>query len=156
MLEFAFDTFINTIISYFIIAGFVISGISAKVFSGLSSLLAEDNTNIKNWRFMPTPVFAYFYLLVTVASIFVPMDSSVFSITVLNLSNIFMAIFAYVGFYYAVDFFAKRMRRGFATVITIVAILLLARFSLNLLSMLGMYRVILEGRSKFNNPPKAE
>ena len=156
MLEFAFDTFINTIISYFIIAGFVISGISAKVFSGLSSILAEDNTNIKNWRFMPTPVFAYFYLILMIASIFIPMESNVFTITVLNLSNIFMVIFAYVGFYFAIDFLAKRMRRGFAIAITVISILLLARFSLNLLSMLGVYKVILEGKRNFSTPPKAE
>ena len=148
--EFAkiFDQQKNYIISYLLIASFAIVGFSFKLFSFVGSKLADDTTTFRSWRFITTNVFAYFYMILIFASIFVNSSVGVFAITVSNLYNVFVVIYAYVGFNYALSLLSHRMKPGIALLLIAAALIMLPSFALQLLSMLGVLFTI-----RKNNEP---
>lgn len=133
-----FNQQINMIISYLLIGGFVISGISMKIFGAIVGLCAEDKTHIKEWRFTATRVYAYFYVILVILSLFASSADSIFAISVFNLYNIFMVIFAYVGFKVAHDLLKKRMKPFLSVVVLLGALLLFSSFAAQLLAALGV------------------
>ena len=148
VLETMFDAQLGLIISYLVIAAFCIVGITMKLFTAFSAKLAQDNRAILSWRFVTSNVFAYFYIILLIASIFTTSASGVFALTVNNLYNIFMAIYAYVGFNFAIAFLSSRMRPMFAFLIICIALLTFFSFGISLLAMIGVIFTL-----RINNGP---
>lgn len=149
-----FDIQIRSLISYIVIGSFVIVGLSMKAFSLAVSKLSENKRHIIEWRFVATNIFAYSYLLLVVASIFVHSADSVFAISVLNLYNIFQVIFAYVGFNFAMAILTTRMRTGTAFIILFALLAVFSSFVIQLLAVMGVMFTLRSGRitSKPANP----
>ena len=147
-----YDTQVYMLISYAIIGAFAMVGISMKLFSAIVSRCSKDNTHILKWRFITTNVYAYFYVILAMVSIFANSPDSLFGIAVLNLYNIFMAIYAYVGFNYALALICKKFRPVVSFIILAISILLLSSFAIQLLSALGvMFAVRKNNEIKMKN-----
>ena len=133
-----FNQQLNMIISYLIIGGFVIVGVGMKLFGWIVGYLSENNTHIKEWRFMPTKIYAYAYVILVVLSLFATASDSVFSISVSNLYNIFSIIFAYVGFGVVLGMLKKRMKPVFAVLAMLGILIVFASFVLQILAAIGV------------------
>ncbi len=132
-----FDYQLNMIISYLLIGGFIISGISMKIFDAIVRYCSEDKTAIKNWRFTATRIYGYFYVILVIASMFASSKDSLLAISVLNLYNVFTVVFAYIGFKVALYFTKKRRRPGLSAILLIGCIIIFSSFAMQLLSALG-------------------
>ena len=145
-----FNAQINMIISYLLIGGFIITGFSMKLFGAIVRKYSEDNTKIKNWRFSATRIYAYFYVGLILASLFTTSTDSLFAISVLNLYNIFLVVFAYIGYKVMLDIIGCRMRPVFATIILIVVIVIFSSIAVQILAALGVLYILRR------NSPKPE
>ena len=97
-----YDRQLTMVISYTVIICFAVVGITMKLFTRLYTRLCEDASPVTCWRFMTTNVFAYFYIALMFLSVFTSVSGSVLGITIGNLYNIFLIVYAYVGFNQAV------------------------------------------------------
>jgi hypothetical protein len=133
-----FSNQLSMIISYLLIGGFAITGVGMKIFGVIVGCCLEDKTPIKKWRFAATRLYGYFYLILVIISIFVISKDSLFAITVLNLYNIFMIVFAYIGFKVALDIMKRRRNPIVSAIILIVSIIIFASFAAQMLAALGV------------------
>ena len=145
-----FNAQINMIISYLLIGGFIITGLSMKLFGSIVGKCSEDNTKIQNWRFSATRIYAYFYVALILASLFTTSTDSIFAISVLNLYNIFLVVFAYIGYKVMLEIIGRKMRPVYATIILIVVIILFSSIAAQILAALGVLFILRR------NTPKPE
>ena len=103
---------------------------------------------IDSWRFMPTPIFAYFYAIIGVSIMFVQNTTDVLGITLFNLEYIFMFIFAYVGFNFISAALARKISPLIAFSICAVAIVLLSSFAIQILSYVGVMFVLVKDKQE--------
>ena len=133
-----FDQQLKLIVSFLLIGGFITGGIAMKVFGAVVSRCAEDDEEIKNWRFSASRLYAYFYVILIILSLFTTSSTDLFSVCVLNLYNIFLVVFAYIGFNVALDMLKKRTRRPvISTVLLIGVMIIFMSFALQILAALG-------------------
>ncbi|MBQ8414510.1 MAG: hypothetical protein IJX58_04605, partial [Clostridia bacterium] len=83
-------------------------------------------------------VYAYFYILLVILSLFATNADSIFAVSVLNLYNIFMVVFAYVGFTVSLDTLKNRMKPVTATLVLIAVLLIFASFAAQILAAFGV------------------
>ncbi len=146
-----FDMQIRSLISYLVIGGFVIVGLGMKAFSLAVSKLSENKQHIEEWRFKATNIFAYFYFVLIIASLFVGSADSIFAVSVLNLYNIFLVIFAYVGFNYAMTILTMKMKKGTAFIILIALLAVFSSLAMQVFAVMGVMFTLRSSRS--NNRP---
>ena len=144
---------LTMVISYVVIICFAVIGIAMKLFTRLYTRLCEDASPVIYWRFMTTSVFAYFYIALMFLSVFTSTSGGVLGIAVGNLYNIFLIVYAYVGFNQAVAMLSVKARPAVATLIVIAVTSVAMSFALQLLSVLGVLYTIKKNREAI---PKAE
>ena len=137
-----FDYQLNMIISYVIIFAFFLSGATLKLFSIVVAKCADNTKSIFLWRFKTSSVFAYFYIILTIVTFFITSADSVFNITVLNLYNVLMFVYFYVGFNVAVAFMARKRRPLFAFLIVLLAVIFFLSYAIELLAIIGAFFTI--------------
>ena len=137
-IEAIFDMQLNMVISYLLIGGFIITGVGCKLFSAIASLISEDKKAIKSWRFVAPRAYAYFYVILIFASLFASKTDGIFAISVLNLYNVFLIVFAYIGFNVAIEIVKKRMHPRFSVLVLVISIILFASFATQILAALGV------------------
>lgn len=137
-----FDGFIRGLVSLFAIYGFAISGISLKIFKAIVIKRVENPTEISNWRFSTTNVFAYFYIVLVLVSFFITDTSTVLSVAIINLYNIFNVVYAYIGFNFALALISVRRSPTYAFIILSVLVILFSSFAVDILAMLGIFFTI--------------
>ena len=140
-------------ISYVVIICFAVVGIAMKLFAKLYTRLFEDNSPVIYWRFRTTSVFAYFYIALMFLSIFTSTSGSVLGITIGNLYNIFLIVYAYIGFNQAVAMLSVKVRPAVAIIIIAAVTVVAMSFALQLLAVLGVLYTIRKNREAI---PKAE
>ena len=140
-------------ISYIVIICFAVVGIAMKLFAKLYTRLCEDNSPVIYWRFRTTSVFAYFYIALMFLSIFTSTSGGVLGITIGNLYNIFLIVYAYIGFNQAVAMLSVKVRPAVAILIIVVVTVVAMSFALQLLAVLGVLYTIRKNREAI---PKAE
>ena len=143
-----FDLQVSLLISYFLIGAFAVVGLSMKLFRFIVRKVADNEQPIIEWRFETTNIFAYAYLVLAIASMFVYNPDSVFAVSVLNLYMIFVAVFAYVGFNFVVALLSGSMSRGRAIFTVVALALLLSSFAIQLLAILGVMFTIRDNRKE--------
>ncbi len=134
-----FDSIVSALISFLIIIGFFIAGITFKIFSLIVRTCADKQDAIKAWSFSTSNVVAYFYIALILLSFFVGAGTDVIAVTVSNLYNVFMFVYAYIGFKYAHAVFSAKKNPVFVFIILIIAVLLMSSFAITLLSMFGVF-----------------
>lgn len=146
MLSQAFDMVISNIISFIFISGFIFSGIAFKIFTATTLRYAEDKEYILNWRFATPSLYAYFYLILIVVSLFTASGTGAFAVCVSNLYNIFMVVYAYIGFNAAHAFLARKRKPGGSFIILLIVTVIFLNFALEILAMIGAFGTIRKNR----------
>ena len=141
-----FNQQLSMIISYVVIVAFATVGITMKIFEAILSRLAERKDVISNWRFMTSNVFAYFYVGLMILAIFSSSSGGVLGIAIGNLYNIFMIVYAYVGFNYALALLSTRLKPSFAIILMVVASILALSLVLQLFAAFGVLFTIRKNR----------
>lgn len=148
MLGAMYDSYMNIMISFVVIVAFLLVGLMFKLLGLLLAKALVAPRDLKLWHFELSPIFAYFYLLLYVLGLFFS-GTDIFSVSILNLTNIFMFIFAYVGFIFALVYLRRRLRSKLgAVLLLLVAVLMLYSLAISLLSFLGVFATIMLGRLK--------
>lgn len=140
------DSLVAVIPSLVVILGFIFAGISLKVFTAVVRRFDTRIDHVFNWVFFTGSIFAYFYIVLALLS-FIAGTTDVFGIAVANIYNVFMVVYAYVGFNFARALLAQKRSVAFSTVILLVIIAISAGFALTVLSFLGVYFTIARNKA---------
>jgi hypothetical protein len=128
--------------SVIIIFGFAVAGVSLKLFSRVLRFLCDDESRarISEWRFaLPTPIYIAFWIA-AVLNLFSGLlgTGGMFNIVVMNVYNVLLYVFLYVGFGAVVDFLtAFFKKRSLAIVVTLAAIMFMASIAIELIAYFG-------------------
>ena len=141
-----FDTQINMIISYILIAGFITVGLSFKLFGLIIGKCSDNKEEIKAWRFKASNAVAYFYLILVFASVFLVSTNDLISVVVYNLYNVFLAVFAYVGFNVVKDMLKKKLSSVLASIILFGALMIFSTLAVQILAVSGVFHTIRTNR----------
>ena len=148
------DSIVAVLPSIIVVLGFTVGGITFKLFGAIVYRNVRDRFPILTWRFRVTAVFAYFYVALLVISFFVGGMGDAITLAVENLYNIFLYVFAYIGFVYVYRLLTRMRSRGFALTVLIFAVLMFSTMAATVLSVAGAFFTIQEGKntgSKENN-----
>lgn len=144
------DEVMNYAISLVLVAAFFISGVTLKLFTLIMSWLHDKSDEVKNWRFVTPSVFAYFYISLFLASSLVTGDGVV-EIAILNLSNLFMFVYAYVGLKSVYAMLRSKKSAVFSSVVLTIALFTFFGFALNVLSVVGVVSTVRYNKSQAKN-----
>ena len=137
-----FDSLKVASLSFAVIIGFISCGISLKLYSFIVYKISDIGEKVFSWKFKTSRIFAYFYIALSLATIFMTSSASVFSVATANLYNIFMVVYAYLGFNFAVYLLSFRRSKAFSFFVIIIAILLFTTFAIEILSFMGVLYTI--------------
>ena len=132
------DSVVSLMVSYIVIAAFVVSGFTLKIFSFAASRLGNKEL-LYGWRFKTSNLFAYFYIALFVLQIFTAGHNGLFAVAVANLSYIFCVVYAYLGFNFALSFLSQKRSVAFSFVMLLVGFLLFSSFLVEILSIIGAF-----------------
>ena len=136
-----FDTMLGSIVGVIVVIAFAIAGFSLKIFNSIMRRLTPEDEFTANWRFSTPPAYAYFYFALYLLSIFLRGNGAL-ALTVINLSTVFMAVYAYVGFDGIVSIASQKFGRAKTLAVALVALLFFSTFALQLLALFGAYATI--------------
>ena len=142
-----FDLLVSISFSILIIVAFTIAGITLKVFCGIIARLVSEPHCVYEWRFSTSSLFAYFYIALLILS-FIVGSSDVFAICVQNLYNVFMVVYAYIGFNFAHALFSRERSPLFTIAVLIFAILFASSVAVTLLSLLGVFFTVKRNKDR--------
>ena len=137
----AIDSVVNYLISLVLIIGFFLTGVTIKLYSFVLSKLHAEPSEVAAWRFVTPSVFAYFYIALFLVSTFIT-GSGVIEIVILNLSNLFLFIYAYVGLKSAYSMLRSKRSAVFSSVVLTLALFIFSGFAINVLSVFGVVYTI--------------
>ena len=122
----------------FAIASFAIAGFSFKCFLRIVNGLSGEDSEINEWSFKTSSLVAYFYILLAILNLFVSSERVLITFSLMSLSTIFSAVFAYVGVKYTYYFFLSRGRSPlFSTVVIVIVFALLSSSAVSIFSYIG-------------------
>ena len=108
----------------------------------------------KTEMFSTSVVFAVFFIILAIFNMF-ESDDSAFSIALLNLYNVFLVIYAYLGFRFVSYVFGKRIKSiALSVIILLVVSALFGGFALNLFSIVGVFETFAVARMFIKNDDK--
>ena len=139
MIEVLFVSITNLLIALIAIIGFFYAGIQIKVFTHITRRLESAPRPRRSWHFGLSNIFAYFYVCVFLLSTFFGAMDSIFSIALMNLYYIFLAVFAYVGFNYAFAMASRSRSRRISQIFLIFAIVMMNVLAAQILSLVGVF-----------------
>lgn len=143
-----YDYQVSMIISYVVIAAFVLVGLTFKCFDIIIKRCVNDDSHILSWRFTTDNIFAYFYLILAVVSLFMPTPDSILAVTVVNLYNIFMFIYFYVGYMLARDFFSRGRQPLFSRILFVLVVITFLTYAIEILALIGAFATIKTNNDK--------
>lgn len=133
-----YDLQVRMLPSILLIGGFITTGLSMKLFGFAVGKCCEDRKHIDSWRFMLTSISGYLYLILAIASMFLNDPDSLLTISVLNLYNVFLVVFAYVGFNFVYALLRMKFSGAVSLIILAGAMVIFFSFAVQLLSYAGV------------------
>ena len=139
--------------SIIIIFGFILGGVSLKIFTGALRLICDEESRarISDWRFaLPKTMYVAFWI-VAVLNLLSGLfgASGMFSIVVANVYNVLLYVFAYVGLAVVVGFLtALFKKRSLAILATVAAIIFLGALAIELIAYFGASFVFVRKRDR--------
>lgn len=140
------------LLAFLAVFAFVLTGITYKVFCRVVVALDAEPDRMREYRFAPAPIFAVFYGVLFLLSLFFSNSQGSLALALNNLFYVFMAVFAYVGIRFSLFALSHARHRGFGMAIFVCFLLFANIAALELLSVFGML-VTFFGRRL---PPRAE
>ena len=146
--ELLFVTLAVSLVSVFLIASFALSGVTVKCFKRIIRRYSADECGILEWKFRTSGLVAYFYIAISLLSIFSNSGIGTYSYTLMVLNSVFSAVYLYLGLKFFIGFFLSRGRsRFFALVMCVIAFVLLSGYSVQAFSYLGVVCNLVANRS---------
>lgn len=139
LFEVTIRSFSKMFLSLLVIIAFLYSGIQIKIFTALGVRFESEPRPRHSWHFALSNVFAYFYVALAIISPFLGNMDSVLVVAIVNLYNIFMVVFAYVGFNYALHFVSQMRKKGLARFILIAFLVMANAVAIQILSFVGVF-----------------
>ena len=143
-----YSVVVNSFFSMLVAAVFLAVGLTYKLFERMLMKRTAFPEALMAWRFSLTPVYAVFYLALSVLSLFA--DGEIFGIVILNLNNIFMFIFAYLGYLFATAYLRMRTRLRSGKLLLILAILMFSSAAVSILSYVGVFATFMLDKAQKN------
>lgn len=136
-----FVSAIPMLLPLLVIFSFISSGIAFKLFSGRVMKYSDSKEKILAWNFVTSSTVAYFYLIVSLISLF--KLSGNFATVIFTLNVIFMAVFAYIGLKVLYAILSVKKSTMFAIIILAASFILLYTAALQVISYFGVYFTII-------------
>jgi len=149
--ELIFNSLVNSLISLVIILGFLITGVTFKVFSAIVGHLDKEPTTIYNWRFYTPNSFVYFFIGVLALSLFVGTGTDAFSVTVANINTVLTAVYAYIGFNYVSVMLSGFKRPRLMRIFLIIALFFATSIAFSILSVFGIVFTLINNKINSNS-----
>ncbi len=147
-LNYLFDATFKTLVAFFAIFGFALGGVALKVFTFFGVKRTQFAERLPSYRFRTTNLFAYFYVLLVVASMFIGEPTETAALTVHNLYTVFMFVYAYLGYKYISEIFARKNGKPILSgILVLCAVLFFSSFAVQILSYLGAFMTIARNRA---------
>lgn len=136
-----FDAMVGSLIGVILVIAFAVAGFSLKIFTAIMRRLTPEDAFLADWRFLTPPAYAYSYLALYLLSIFLRGNGAL-ALTVANLSTVFMAVYAYVGFDAIVSIASQKFGKAKTLAVALLVLLFLSTFAMQLLALFGAYATI--------------
>ena len=122
------------------VIAFLLCGLSMKIFSRKIFQFREEQVKISNWKFCPPTIIAYFFLIVSILTIFV--SDGIFAEALVWIDFIFSFVFAYMGIKF-INMLSKQAHGGrIVLMIFILMLFLSTSFAIGLLTYFGAFFAI--------------
>ena len=141
------DSMIPMIISFIVICGFIITGFTLKIFSFVAFRLDSEKKEILDWRFRTGSLFAYFYLALLILQLFTANSTDLFAVIVANLTNIFCAVYAYIGFNFVYMFLSMKRSPVFSFILLIAGVVLFSTIVIDIFAITGAFVTITSNKA---------
>lgn len=148
-----FDAFINLFVGMISVMAFTLCGISLKLFSRLSSFSYEEKNFFKTWRFIPSSIFSYTFLILVVLNLF-GFGSGIVGLSIGNLYVLLFFVYAYFGYKVIADILGAKFGSKFTGYILVtIGAFVFFSFALQILSYFGAFTAIsINKKLSLNNP----
>ena len=133
-----FLAFYNLFPALVAILGFFYAGLCLKVFTSMTQRIFVNARTRRDWRFLCSSVFGYFYLALFVLTFIFDGFDSTLSIALMNLYYVFLCVFGYLGVRHAFLFAARTRNPALSRVLVIVFLVLGNVLTLQILSISGV------------------
>ncbi len=143
---YALDYMVGMLISILFIAGFALIGVATKVYCFVLKKLGSDKEKLYGWRFSPSSVFAYFYAILGLFSMFLTTELTTFNLSIYNLEMIFMIVFWYIGIIALGKLIRERKKRGLSIFFTVVCAAFITLFFPRIVSYAGVFYCIVTNK----------
>lgn len=149
-------SFASIVPSIIIILSFAISGISLKLQSLMVKAVADEQTRtaVGKWRFaLASPIYYAFWAVLLLKFIFdFSSNVGVLGVTVANIYNVLLYVFAYLGFGVVVRMLTKLFKsRRLAVLATLGAMLLFSGLAIEIIAYFGAAFIFHEKRKTDGN-----
>ena len=142
------DYMVGMLVSILFIAGFALIGVATKVYSFILAKLGSDKERLCGWKFSPNSIFAYFYAILGLFSMFLSTELTTFNLSVSNLEMIFMIIFWYIGITAIGKLIRERKKQSLPIVLTVVCAAFITLFFPRIVSYAGVFYCIVINKMK--------
>jgi hypothetical protein len=139
--EDVFHSLLLSLPSFVIILAFFLTGVTYKIFDMLRVRIFEIPRGTLQF-FVPTKFLSYSYVVVAILSLFSTKAADIFSLSILNVYNVLLVIFAYFGLKIAYAIVKTARGTTFATLLVIIALTMFTSFAISLLSFIGVFFAI--------------
>ena len=129
-----------------IITVFLLVGIAFKIFSFNVRKYSADEKKINSWNFGVSNAVAYFYVAISVLSIFTSGFDGVFPMSVATIDSVLCAVLAYIGFAFVYNLISLRRSPIFAVMAIVIASIIFSSAAFKVLSFIGVYYTIAANR----------
>lgn len=152
MIDIYFTALINSAISLIVVAAFLISGISMKIFCAVMRRCCKYGILKKFSHFGVNNVISYFYILIALLS-FIVSNQTALDIAILNIDIVLVVVFAYIGIKYLLSLAEFTGRRSLIYTLIAASFLLMGASALRIVSYIGVFINISINRSaaQFNS-----
>jgi hypothetical protein len=145
---YALNYMVGMIVSILFISGFALVGVATKVYSFILEKLGTNKEKLRGWRFSPSSIFAYFYAILGLFSMFLSTELTTFNLSIFNLETIFMVVFWYMGIVAIGKLIRERKKRGLPILLTTVCAAFITLFFPRIVSYAGVFYCIVTNKMK--------
>ena len=136
--EDVFHSILLSLPSFVIILAFLLTGVTHKIYDFLRVRILSASKNDLE-LFVPTKFLAYTYIIFAVLSLFSSASTDLFALTVTNVYNVLLAVFAYFGLKIAYSIVKAARGSLFALLLLAVAFALFSSTAITLLSFIDIF-----------------
>lgn len=137
---------VQLLISVLLVFGFLLSGIAFKCFAAVGRRLDADPSFFDAWHFAIPSLYAWVYVILFAASIFMPVAGNSFFAILSNLRLVFLTVFAYIGAKCLLLSLRASRVRALPIILGVLLLLFVPYVAIQLLSLQGAFVIIVGSR----------